>query len=155
MKISVANLHPSYRVDAGLAGRIAWKVLRSVKKNTQGINIDLVFLDDRSIQNINKRFKNSDRPTDVLSFPLGSVRPGSGGMLGEIYISIDRAAEQSVIFNAELHSEFVRYIIHGILHLFGYDDITARDRARMSAKEDEILAWLSEKETLSKVLTRL
>lgn len=154
MDIAVANLNPSYRVNVRLARRIVSDILKIIKR-TRGIGLTFIFLDDKTIRRMNKRFKGIDRPTDVLSFSLGEDERGRGGFLGEIYISIDRAAAQSKMFRADISSEFVRYIIHGILHLFGYDDRTGRQRSRMSAKEDEILKWLSTKETLSKVLTRL
>lgn len=154
MEITVANLNLSYRVNKRLVAWIARETLKILKK-TRGVSLGFIFLDDKAIRRINKRFKHSDRPTDVLSFSLFEYGRGPAGLLGEIYISIDRAAVQSRIYRTDLASEFVRYIIHGMLHLFGYDDMTVRERSRMSAKEDVILQCLSRKETLSKVLTRL
>ena len=153
-EIAVANLNSSYRVNSRLVRRIAIGVLKIVKKAGRA-RLAFIFLDDKAIRRINKRFKNSDRPTDVLSFSLGPEARGTGRCLGEIYISIDRAAVQSKIFGARPAEEVVRYIIHGMLHLFGYDDMTRAGRLRMSAKEDEVLVWLARKEELSKVLTRL
>ena len=154
MEITVANLNSSYKVNPRVVRRVVADVLRMIKK-TRGVRLSFIFLGDKAMQRMNKRFKGADRPTDVLSFPLGYDKYGQRGFLGEIYISIDRAAVQSGIFRTDISGEFVRYIIHGILHLFGYDDTTWTGRSRMSAKEDEILKWLSTRETLSKVLTRL
>lgn len=154
MKITVADISFSRRVNARLVSRIAAAVLKILKK-TGDIRLNLIFLDDKAIRRINRRFKGSDRPTDVLSFPLGTGSRGTGKYLGEIYISVDRAAAQSKIFDSDINEELVRYVIHGILHLFGYDDMTKTGRRKMSAREDEILRCLSRKEDLSKVLTRL
>ena len=82
----------------------------------------------------------------MLSFELG----GSGS----IAISLDTASRNAKIFGAPLHEEGVRYVIHGILHLFGYDDDTKLHRLRMAAKEDTILRSLCAKVNLSRVLTR-
>lgn len=154
MEITVANLNSSYRVNIRIVKRIVREVLK-ILNSSRAISLSFIFLDDAAIRRINKRFKNSDRPTDVLSFSLEDEGFYTGVRLGEIYISIDRAAVQSRTFRADIAEELTRYVIHGMLHLFGYDDMTGLERSRMSEKEDEILEWLSGKETLSEVLTRL
>lgn len=154
-RISVANLRGGYRVNAPLVRRIAAAALR--RSGAQDAGLELVFVDDRSIRALNRRYMKRDRPTDVLSFAF-AVAPagkpaGATALAGAIFISVDRAKAQAKAFGAGFGEEIARYVIHGILHLFGYDDLTRRDRERMFAKEDEILRWLATKEDLSKVLT--
>lgn len=145
MKISVTNLNKAYRINTRMMAYIASRILRYVDK-MHGVELELVFLDDAGIRKLNKRYKGRSRATDVLSFSLDRV--------GLIYVSIDRAADVACEYGAGVADELVRYVIHGILHLFGYDDATRNKRRLMSAKEDEILLWLGRAGTLSKVLTR-
>lgn len=145
MKIAVENLNKNYTVDIKAVRRIAGRVLGCLAKKDL-FELGIIFLDDVAIRRINRRFKKEDRATDVLSFDLDEG-------LREIYISIDRAAANSRRYRTGPAPELVRYIIHGILHLYGYDDLKREERTRMSAKEDEILRWLATKENLSKVLT--
>lgn len=108
--------------------------------------LEILFVGDREMRKFNKRFKGRGSTTDVLAFGLGSV--------GSIIISLDTASRNSKIFGAFLHEEILRYVIHGILHLFGYDDGSRSDRLRMAAKEDAILGSLCTNTDLSKVLTQ-
>lgn len=143
--VYVENLHRAYRLDDGMIRRIAAAVLKKVGRSSGAL--DIAFLDDRAMRVCNRRYTRHDRTTDVLSFPLEDP------VFGQIVISIDRAAAQSVAYGTGRAEELVRYVVHGILHLCGYDDITRADRERMSAKEDRILRWLATKEDLSRVLT--
>ena len=105
-----------------------------------------LFIGDKAIRKLNKRFKRRDRATDVLSFGLDDV--------GSIAISLDTASRNAKIFGTLFHEEALRYVVHGILHLFGYDDGTGPDRRKMAAEEDRILRRLCPNTVLSKVLTR-
>ena len=153
MKVFVENRTTTYRLDRRGVMRIIAGVLKAAKVGRVA-GLGFVFLDDRSIRRLNRRYMKHDRPTDVLCFRLDEGGRSSRGILGEIYISIDRAAVQSKRFGASPGEELVRYIIHGVLHLVGYDDRTRRERVRMSHKEDWILAWLSRSEKFTRVLTR-
>lgn len=142
--ILVKNLNKRYKINEGTIKKIAVRILKYIKRpiNTE---LEIIFLSDNAIKSINRRYKKRDRPTDVLSFSLDS--------LGEIFISLDTALSNSRVYKTEFPEEAVRYVIHGILHLFGYDDESPKARSRMSAKEDRILKSLCEKEDLSRVLT--
>ena len=98
------------------------------------------------MRKLNKRFKGRSGPTDVLSFGLGGV--------GSIAISLDTAFHNAKTFEAPFHEEALRYVIHGILHLVGYDDDTKLNRLKMAAKEGAILRSLCANTNLSKALTR-
>ena len=142
--VSVINLHKAYKVNEPLIRKIAAYVLLCCGKRIWA-ELELVFLDNRQIRRLNKRHKGEDRPTDVLSFNLG-------GMV-EIFISIDKALANSKIFKTALEEEFTLYVIHGILHLIGYDDENRIDRVKMEAKQSKILKDICKRENLSKVLT--
>ena len=116
------------------------------------MELEVIFLDDNSMRSLNRRFKRRDRPTDVLSFKIDLNTFEAKGFLGEIFISLDTALSNARAFKATFVDEVVLYLIHGILHLAGYDDEKANERLAMSKKESYILKHLCRNEDLSKVL---
>ncbi len=90
----------------------------------------LVFCSDYVIRSLNARYRHIDRPTDVLSFVMADP-----DLLGEIYISVERAAVQSRRFGTSFAEEILRLFIHGLLHLVGYDHEAENDREKMEKKE--------------------
>lgn len=82
-------------------------------------DISIVFVDDEKIRELNKKYRNKDKPTDVLSFNLG--KDPKNRIIGEIYISIPTAKKQSIENNKFLLDEIVFLSLHGILHILGYD----------------------------------
>lgn len=152
VKVEITNLNRSYKLNEAFIKKITGKVLSRVKTPRKKIELEFIFLDDKKIRFLNKRYKKRDAPTDVLSFDLDMDEVNPGHFLGEIYISSDTAFRNSRVFNTDLGRELALYIIHGILHLFGYDDEKAPDRARMWRAQERILEWLCGNENLSKVL---
>jgi len=144
--IQVVSLHKRYKLNEPLLKKIAANILKAIDKQGRRV-LDIVFLDDTALKSLNKKYKDRDRLTDVLSFDLGDF--------GEIFISVDRAIANSKIFGTRIEEELVLYVIHGILHLYGYDDENVEDKTRMSAKESEILRLICRKEVLSTVLMPL
>lgn len=96
---------------------------------------------DATIQALNRRYRGEDKPTDVLSFPLAdALQPF---LLGEVIISIETAARQAEQRGRPLREELQVLLIHGILHLLGYDhEVSRRDAIRMQRKEREVRAVL-------------
>jgi len=93
-------------------------------------DISVVLTDDHAIQTLNRRYRNADTPTDVLAFPLGD------GLLarepfGDVVISLDTAKRQARDYGATLAQEVARLLIHGTLHLCGYDHHERAQAARM------------------------
>ena len=99
---------------------------------------------------LNRRFRNIDETTDVLSFPSGPTGPESPGPekfppaleldhIGDIVISIDEALRQADEDTVALEVAIDRLLIHGVLHLHGFDHHTAREAARMRRKENRLL----------------
>lgn len=104
-----------------------------VHKNTE---ICLTFIDDIKIRLLNKEFRGIDRATDVLSFPQEGPLPS---LLGDIIISFDTAKRHSLKYGRGLNEEIATLIIHGILHLIGYDHKKKKDGVIMRQKEEELL----------------
>jgi probable rRNA maturation factor len=80
----------------------------------------LAFVDDRRIRRLNLEFRGKDKPTDVLSFPVGARGPDGRYFLGDIIVSVPRAAAQAARKGHGLERELEILVIHGLLHLVGY-----------------------------------
>lgn len=109
--------------------------------------ITFIVTDNAYIRMVNRDYRKKDAPTDVISFAYREDPfPGVGDVqeeLGDIYLSIERAREQAIEYGVTLADELTRLIVHGILHLLGYDhETSAEDEAVMRAKEEEIMKVL-------------
>jgi len=151
--IKVINLNKRYSLNIKNVEAVAAQAMKSLKK-TKTSEIDIVFMDDAAIRKLNRRYKDKDAPTDVLSFGIDGREFLRKRVLGEIFISLDTAYRNSKLFGVAFEEEIVRYVIHGILHLFGYDDVAVREKARMWHKQEGLLKLLCSREDLSKVLMR-
>jgi len=94
-----------------------------------GSSVTVAFVSDKGIRELNRQFRNIDKPTDVLSFPSGS----SDGDLGDIAISVETAARQARQNGLTLEGEIAQLLLHGLLHLSGYDHET--DNGEMNRLE--------------------
>lgn len=134
--------------DAPLQEAIKATLIRH-KAPTAQISVALV--DDAEMAELNRRHLNHQGPTDVLAFDLrddGVARLAHqndshcGRLEGEIVISVDTAAREARRRGHGIDAEAALYVVHGVLHLLGYDDHVEQDAARMHAVEDEILSSL-------------
>ena len=96
--------------------------------------INVVLVDDMALQELHRQFMGIDEPTDVMTFPFGDHEQG-----GEIVISVDRAAEQGPVYGHTAWEEVRYLVLHGVLHLCGWDDGSPEDRERMLARQNQIL----------------
>lgn len=108
--------------------RLAEKVLRG--EGLRG-RINLVFCENDHVRDLNKRFRKLDKVTDVLSFLYDE-----DDVLGEIYIASAQAEKQAPKWKNSFYDELKRLVVHGSLHLAGYDHMNAKDRKLMRARED-------------------
>lgn len=100
----------------------------------------LSFVSDEDMRELNRRYRKIDRTTDVLSFAQRDV--GDVGILGDVVISYDTAVRNSQRFSVTVEGEIRRLVVHGILHLLGFDHAEKRQRETMRGKESEILGFL-------------
>lgn len=106
----------------------------------QDPEVSILLTDDEGIRGLNKQYRDMDRPTDVLSFPLGDSY-----MLGDIVISLERVSAQAKDYRVTFDEELSRLLLHGLLHLLGYDHVTGGRQAKlMKDKEGELLDGLRE-----------
>lgn len=94
-------------------GKLINRILKREKAKGK-INVKLA--SDKEIRKLNRKFRGKDKPTDVLAFPFGE-----DGVLGDIAISIDTAKRNAKRFGVSFKEEFKRLVVHGTLHLLGYD----------------------------------
>jgi len=103
---------------------------------------NVIIVDNDTIHNINKEYRNVDRETDVISFALEddkSMPDDNVRMLGDIYISIDKAKEQAKLYEHSLKRELCFLMTHGFLHLLGYDHMNKNDEEIMFPLQEKIL----------------
>jgi len=103
--------------------------------------LSIVINDDDQIQAINKQYLNKDRPTNVISFAMqeGQFSQFSGNMLGDVIISIETAQKEADDAGIPFEQRFFDLLIHGILHIFGYDHERSEDELKMNEKAKELL----------------
>jgi len=110
------------------------KIIRKVIAKEERISGDLSFIitNDTSLKEINIEFLEHDYFTDVISFNYNDGNVISG----EVYISLERIKENALNYNVSLKEEVLRVIIHGVLHLVGFNDSTEEERGEMKKMED-------------------
>lgn len=144
MKIRIVNQQKQVKI---VNRQIRGKVIRLLRLiDCADKEISITFVDDEAIRLLNRQYLRRDKPTNVLSFSLqegecGSVNPG---MLGDIVISADTALRDAQRGHFTLEEELLFLIIHGLLHLTGYDHVrTSRaDTIKMKKREKELFQAL-------------
>lgn len=119
-------------VDASRLRRAALSVLEA--EHLQGQSLTIVIQNDTSMRTLNKSYLDIDAPTDVLSFTSDEE-----DYLGDVVISYETARRNARTFKWSPKDELDLLVVHGILHLAGYDDSNARARHKMWKRQDEIL----------------
>ena len=111
--------------------------------------ITVVLTDDAQVAELNRQFRGRDSSTDVLAFgsddEMASLEIEEPRYLGDIVISHERAAEQAVDLGHDLQRELETLVVHGVLHLLGFDDETPQERDRMWEAQEDVLAELEAK----------
>ena len=121
--IEVVNRQRKVRVDPERWRTFSEKALNAIRK--ESFDATIAFVSDRQIKELNRRFRGIDKATDVLSFPAGEAEPAtSSANLGDIAISLERAMTQARDNRMTFENEIAQLILHGLLHLCGYDHET-------------------------------
>ena len=140
MEIFISNEFPGIKIDTLKFEQQIGIILDSLDCNDHEISI--LFIGDQGIRDLNHQFRGMDSPTDVLSFPQlaeGEPEPPGPIILGDIAISLETARQQSQEHGLSLEEELTLLLIHGILHLLGYDhEISDQEEKRMRKKTREL-----------------
>lgn len=134
MQIKVINNHSNIKIQTKEVNKLAYVILKDEGIETTN-EISIIFVDDDYLRKLHNDYLNDDSYTDVMSFNLSEDEQ----VEGEIYISLDRALHYANEFGVTFGSEIARLIIHGILHLKGYDDATEDQKKEMHEMEDDYL----------------
>jgi probable rRNA maturation factor len=129
IKVSIASPQRHVRVERGHYRNAVRAVLEA--EGIKNADISLAFVDNATVHRLNRQFLGHDEPTDVLCFPLAT----SGRLEGELIIGAEVALAEARTRGHDVHAELTLYIVHGLLHLCGYDDHTARDAREMRSRE--------------------
>lgn len=157
-KISVIISKHGVKVPAGvsLLVRRCCKAVLELEEFEGPAEISVSFVDDDEIHQLNRHFRKIDRPTDVLSFPLGEngvydVNNDTGAkLLGDIVISVPTAERQARTYGHSLQREIGFLTVHSMLHLLGYDHVNGGiESVRMREKEETVLTKLGLKRNSS------
>ena len=135
LSVSVANQQETLELDYARIKAVARSVLAG-EGYTEG-KVTLAFMTDAAIHLLNKRYLQHDEPTDVITFPY-SNKP----LHGDLAISTDTAITAAAERGHEAAEELLLYVIHGILHLCGYDDLSEKKQKVMRQKEAEYVSKL-------------
>ncbi len=138
IRIQVINTHSKYRIPKSKILQIAQCVFKG--EGVLNATCNLLFVGDKLIKQLNRTYLNRQYITDVLSFPLHET---GSALEGEVYVNIDQARRQATDYTVTYSNELARLVIHGILHLIGYDDRTKYQRAQMLQREDKYLLLYS------------
>ena len=145
MNLLIAN-NTNEDLDLDLITTRAEKTIREVlkvEKIVENVEVSLSIVDRDEIHILNRDYRDVDRPTDVLSFPMDEEGFDQEGnpilLLGDIVICLDVAKDQAEDFGHCLEREIMYLICHSTLHLLGYDHIEETDKREMRAKEKEIM----------------
>jgi probable rRNA maturation factor len=137
-RISIAVPQEIVPIDRGRMREAVRAVLGG--EDVADYEISLAFVDDSTIHRLNQRYLQHDEPTDVLSFPLSE--PNAAKLSGELVLGVEVATEQAAARGHDVGDELTLYVIHGLLHLCGYDDHDDADRAAMRERERYYLRQL-------------
>jgi len=126
------------RVDVAKLRRAARRVLSAIGESRSELSIALV--DDVQIEELNRRWRDRNRPTDVLSFSQmeGDFADHRSGLLGDVVISVETASAQAAERHRGLDDVVTRLLIHGVLHLVGHDHVADDEARRMLHEERRI-----------------
>ena len=118
-------------------GKIATEAGRFEPKISGAVEVHLV--GDARIRKLNKQYRGIDKPTDVLSFAWKEDPGYQGALLGQIYMSVPYIERQAKRFNVSAKEEFVRMLVHGLLHIVGYDHMKDKEAKQMFSLQEKIV----------------
>lgn len=142
-KVTIINLQKRIKIDYLKSRKIKKTILKvlSFEGIKKPVEVNVCFVNDKKIRQLHKKYLSEDSPTDVIAFNL-SKKPKADTILADIIISTDTAFSNSEIFNDSTSDELFLYLVHGMLHIAGYDDKTKKERLIMEKRANRILESL-------------
>lgn len=144
MPVEILQRGAGKKLSARKIKKIALTILELVgEKNAE---LSLALIGSVEMKKLNAKYRKKDYPTDVLSFPIEGIVPKETRLLGDVVVSVEKAAEQAKARGYSPEQEMVTLLIHGIVHLMGYDhERSAREARAMDRVEKRIYRQLCER----------
>ena len=138
---------PGWAAAAPNAGKVARRAARAawsaVRRDGDGAELSVALVDDAAMRRLNSDWRGKDRPTNVLSFPAGDAgAPGRPVLLGDVVLALETTRREAADLRRPLDDHVSHLVVHGVLHLLGYDHEAPAGAMAMEALETEILRGL-------------
>ena len=143
MGVLIDNRQNKYKISLKMIQKRAQAILNAL--GCPDGELSLLIVDDPQIESLNKEYLKRNGPTNVIAFPMqtGEFADVTPQLLGDVVISIETAAREGETAGSGLEDRFMQLLVHGVLHLFGYDHEQSEDEAlKMEKKSDELLKLL-------------
>ena len=141
-KVEIFNQVDQDILELDEVKKVLYKAME--KENLENTSFNLIIVDNEYIHELNKNYRHIDRETDVITFALEDedslVLPTEERILGDIYISVDKASSQALEYGHSFLRELSFLAVHGFYHLLGYDHMTKEDEKVMFTKQEEVLS---------------
>jgi probable rRNA maturation factor len=140
IRLKSENRNRKRRIDLSKINKAARRTLTLL--GLKNAELNLIFISSQKIRVLNRRYFGIDASTDVIAWPSGKFRPRTTDnrgqtFIGDIAVSSDKAARNAREYGQTFKEELVLYVVHGILHLAGYEDTSRMKREKMRRKENE------------------
>jgi len=147
MPVEIAQRGAGKKLSTRKIKKIALTILElAAEKNAE---LSVALIGNVEMRKLNAKYRKKDYPTDVLSFPVEGVVPEETRLLGDVIISVDKAIEQARARGHSSEQELITLLIHGVVHLLGYDhERSARDARAMGRLEKRIYRQLCERQLI-------
>jgi probable rRNA maturation factor len=147
MPVEIVQRGAGKKLPSRKIKKIALKILELVaEKNTE---LSLALIGNTEMRRLNAKYRKKNYPTDVLSFPVDGIVPKETRLLGDVIISVEKAAEQAEDRGHSFDLELITLLIHGVVHLLGYDhERSAKEARAMARVEKRIYRQLCERGTI-------
>jgi probable rRNA maturation factor len=144
MPVEIAQRGAGKKLSTRKFKKIALTILElAAEKNAE---LSVALIGNAEMRKLNAKYRKKDYPTDVLSFPVEGIMPEETRLLGDVIISVDKAIEQARARGRSSEQELITLLIHGVVHLLGYDhERSARDARAMGRLEKRIYRQLCER----------
>lgn len=150
--ISVVNRQRIKKINARFLKRMVAELFAELEISEAELGIRLVGA--KEMARVNWQFLQHEGSTDVITFDHAAPGADAGtraNLNGELFVCVDDAIEQAGQFKTNWQSEVVRYVVHGILHLLGYDDLKPALRREMKREENRLVRWLEKRFSLAEL----
>lgn len=147
VEIEYLNLDENKSYET-LIEKVVYKCFEEEKLLDSKLYLSVILTNPENIRQINNEYRNIDKPTDVLSFPmfekneLENINFENEEVLGDVIVSIERVEEQAKEYGHTFERELAYMIVHGFYHLMGFDHMVEEDKCVMRAKEENVLEKL-------------